>query len=38
MWDQDGVCIMQKSPEKKKTGDKYKGKKKRVPGLIHIAG
>jgi hypothetical protein len=29
---------MQKSPKEKKTGDKYKGKKKRVPGLVHIAG
>ena len=38
MWDQDRVYIMQKSPEKKKTCDKDKGKKKRVPGLVHIAG
>jgi hypothetical protein len=29
---------MQKSPEEKKTGDKYKGNKKGVPGLVHIAG
>jgi len=29
---------MQKGPKKKKTCDKYEGKKKRVPGLIHIAG
>jgi len=28
---------MQKSPKEKETGDKYKGKKKRIPGLVHIA-
>jgi hypothetical protein len=38
VWDQYAIGIMQKSPEKKKTGDKYKGKKKGIPGLIHIAG
>jgi len=38
MWDQDGICIMQKRPEKKKTSNEYKSKKKRVPCLVHIAG
>jgi len=28
---------MQKGPEKKKTGDKYKGKKKGVSVLVHAA-
>ena len=29
---------MQKSPEEKKTGDKYKGEKKRVSVLVHAVG
>ena len=28
---------MQKGPKEKKTGDQYKGKKKRISALVHAA-